>query len=73
MCFQALEAVNAQLRELYPESEELFDVVLITNNHANVGLRLINTINHYRESLISYVILHFVFPEKEKKKDFPLR
>uniref|UniRef100_A0A3P9K1U6 5'-nucleotidase, cytosolic IAb n=1 Tax=Oryzias latipes TaxID=8090 RepID=A0A3P9K1U6_ORYLA len=45
---KALEAVNAQLRELYPESEELFDVVLITNNHANVGLRLINTINHYQ-------------------------
>lgn len=46
---QALEAVNTRLRELYPESEELFDVVLMTNNHANVGLRLINTINHYRE------------------------
>ncbi|XP_024118371.1 cytosolic 5'-nucleotidase 1A-like [Oryzias melastigma] len=55
---KALEAVNTQLRELYPESEELFDVVLITNNHANVGLRLINTINHYRESMISQVPFH---------------
>ncbi|XP_030248097.1 cytosolic 5'-nucleotidase 1A-like isoform X1 [Sparus aurata] len=45
---KALEAVNTQLRELYPESEELFDVVLMTNNHANVGLRLINTINHHQ-------------------------
>uniref|UniRef100_A0A8C6S7X1 5'-nucleotidase, cytosolic IAb n=1 Tax=Neogobius melanostomus TaxID=47308 RepID=A0A8C6S7X1_9GOBI len=45
---KALEAVNAQLRELYPDSEELFDVVLITNNHAYVGLRLINTINHHQ-------------------------
>ncbi|XP_039897619.1 cytosolic 5'-nucleotidase 1A-like [Simochromis diagramma] len=45
---KALEAVNAKLRELYPESEELFDVVLMTNNHANVGLRLINTINHHQ-------------------------
>ncbi|KAM8833888.1 cytosolic 5'-nucleotidase 1A-like [Synchiropus picturatus] len=45
---KALEAVNARLRELYPESEELFDVVLMTNNHAYVGLRLINTINHHR-------------------------
>lgn len=45
---KALEAVNAQLRELYPASEELFDVVLITNNHAYVGLRLINTINHHQ-------------------------
>lgn len=46
---QALEAVNTRLREIYPESEELFDVVLMTNNHAYVGLRLINTINHHRE------------------------
>ncbi|XP_018545458.1 cytosolic 5'-nucleotidase 1A [Lates calcarifer] len=45
---KALEAVNTQLRELYPESEELFDVVLMTNNHAYVGLRLINTINHHK-------------------------
>ena len=48
-CCQALEAVNTRLRELYPESEELFDVVLMTNNHAYVGLRLINTINHHSE------------------------
>ncbi|MED6257310.1 Cytosolic 5'-nucleotidase 1A [Ataeniobius toweri] len=45
---KALEAVNTQLRDLYPESDELFDVVLITNNHAYVGLRLINTINHHQ-------------------------
>ncbi|XP_063275052.1 cytosolic 5'-nucleotidase 1A isoform X1 [Prinia subflava] len=44
---KALEAVNAQLRELYPDSEELFDIVLMTNNHAQVGVRLINSINHY--------------------------
>ncbi|XP_068195358.1 cytosolic 5'-nucleotidase 1A isoform X2 [Antennarius striatus] len=45
---KALEAVNARLRELYPDSEELFDVVLMTNNKAYVGLRLINTINHHQ-------------------------
>uniref|UniRef100_A0A1A8HYT9 5'-nucleotidase, cytosolic IA n=1 Tax=Nothobranchius kuhntae TaxID=321403 RepID=A0A1A8HYT9_NOTKU len=45
---KALEAVNTKLRELYPDSEELFDVVLITNNHAYVGLRLITTINHHQ-------------------------
>ncbi|XP_068195357.1 cytosolic 5'-nucleotidase 1A isoform X1 [Antennarius striatus] len=45
---RALEAVNARLRELYPDSEELFDVVLMTNNKAYVGLRLINTINHHQ-------------------------
>ncbi|XP_053942428.1 cytosolic 5'-nucleotidase 1A isoform X2 [Cuculus canorus] len=44
---KALEAVNAKLRELYPDSEELFDIVLMTNNHAQVGVRLINSINHY--------------------------
>ncbi|XP_054618989.1 5'-nucleotidase, cytosolic IAa isoform X2 [Dunckerocampus dactyliophorus] len=44
---KALEAVNAQLRELYPQSEELFDIVLVTYNHAHVGIRLINTINHH--------------------------
>ncbi|XP_020342568.1 cytosolic 5'-nucleotidase 1A-like [Oncorhynchus tshawytscha] len=45
---KALEAVNTRLRELYPESEELFDVVLMTNSHAHAGLRLINTINHHQ-------------------------
>uniref|UniRef100_A0A8B9JSI0 Cytosolic 5'-nucleotidase 1A-like n=1 Tax=Astyanax mexicanus TaxID=7994 RepID=A0A8B9JSI0_ASTMX len=44
---KALESVNTRLRELYPESEELFDIVLVTYNHANVGVRLINTINHH--------------------------
>ncbi|KAG9355644.1 hypothetical protein JZ751_000482 [Albula glossodonta] len=34
---KALETVNAQLRELYPDSEELFDIVLVTYNHAHVG------------------------------------
>ena len=44
---QALMKVNSRLRELYPDSEELFDIVLMTNNHAQVGVRLINSINHY--------------------------
>ncbi|XP_041814525.1 cytosolic 5'-nucleotidase 1A-like [Chelmon rostratus] len=44
---QALMNVNSRLRELYPDSEELFDIVLMTNNHAQVGVRLINSINHY--------------------------
>lgn len=44
---KAVEEVNARLRELYPDSEELFDIVLMTNNHAQVGVRLINSINHY--------------------------
>ncbi|XP_066533613.1 cytosolic 5'-nucleotidase 1A [Hoplias malabaricus] len=44
---KALMTVNTRLRELYPGSEELFDIVLMTNNHAQVGVRLINSINHY--------------------------
>ncbi|XP_043075203.1 cytosolic 5'-nucleotidase 1A [Puntigrus tetrazona] len=44
---KALMAVNERLRKLYPESEELFDIVLMTNNHAQVGVRLMNSINHY--------------------------
>ncbi|CAL1584366.1 unnamed protein product [Knipowitschia caucasica] len=44
---KALETVNARLRDLYPQSEELFDIVLVTYNHAHVGVRLINTINHH--------------------------
>uniref|UniRef100_A0A8C2FQQ2 5'-nucleotidase, cytosolic IB a n=1 Tax=Cyprinus carpio TaxID=7962 RepID=A0A8C2FQQ2_CYPCA len=44
---KALMNVNAHLRELYPDSEELFDIVLMTNNHAQVGVRLINSINYY--------------------------
>lgn len=44
---KSLMAVNNRLRALYPDSEELFDIVLMTNNHAQVGVRLINSINHY--------------------------
>ncbi|KAJ8269862.1 hypothetical protein GJAV_G00107650 [Gymnothorax javanicus] len=44
---KALMNVNAQLRKLYPEDQELFDIVLMTNNQAQVGVRLINSINHY--------------------------
>ncbi|XP_048453082.1 cytosolic 5'-nucleotidase 1A-like [Rhincodon typus] len=44
---KALETVNFRLHELYPGSDEIFDIVLMTNNHAQVGVRLINSINHY--------------------------
>ncbi|OPJ73604.1 hypothetical protein AV530_005926 [Patagioenas fasciata monilis] len=44
---KALMHVNARLLELYPDDEERFDIVLMTNNHAQVGVRLINSINHY--------------------------
>lgn len=44
--------VNCRLRKLYPDSEELFDIILMTNNHAQVGVRLINSINHYGTLLL---------------------
>lgn len=53
---QALEAVNTRLRELYPESEELFDIVLVTYNHAHVGVRLINTINYHSKYIADLFI-----------------
>ncbi|XP_058934663.1 cytosolic 5'-nucleotidase 1B [Kogia breviceps] len=43
----ALQRVNARLRELYPDEKDLFDIVLMTNNHAQVAVRLINSVNHY--------------------------
>lgn len=49
--------VNERLRALYPDSEELFDIVLMTNNHAQVGVRLMNSINHYGMPIISHCIL----------------
>ncbi|XP_068955441.1 cytosolic 5'-nucleotidase 1B [Petaurus breviceps papuanus] len=44
---KALQNVNARLHSLYPSEQDLFDIVLMTNNHAQVGVRLINSINHY--------------------------
>ncbi|KAM5291761.1 cytosolic 5'-nucleotidase 1B [Ctenodactylus gundi] len=44
---KALQHVNARLRELYPDEQDLFDIVLMTNNHAQLGVRLINSANHY--------------------------
>ncbi|KAJ3612930.1 hypothetical protein NHX12_019187 [Muraenolepis orangiensis] len=46
---KALEVVNTRLRELYPDSEEVFHVVLMTDNH---DLRLLNTINHHQLSIV---------------------
>ncbi|XP_014750431.1 PREDICTED: cytosolic 5'-nucleotidase 1B-like [Sturnus vulgaris] len=43
---KALERVNARLLELYPDDEERFDIVLMTNNHAQVGVRLLHNNNN---------------------------
>ncbi|XP_031435899.2 cytosolic 5'-nucleotidase 1A [Clupea harengus] len=44
---KAIMTVNSHLRELYPDCKELFEIVLMTNNHPKDEGRLINSINQY--------------------------
>ncbi|XP_041928102.1 cytosolic 5'-nucleotidase 1A-like [Alosa sapidissima] len=44
---KALINVNIRLRKLYPDSKELFDIVLMTNNQDSQDEHLINSIRHY--------------------------
>ncbi|XP_077988649.1 cytosolic 5'-nucleotidase 1A-like [Glandiceps talaboti] len=44
---KALQYVNERLLERNPEEEDVFDVVLVTQNHGDTSIRLINSINHY--------------------------
>ena len=45
---QAIESVNCALLEINPEEKHLFDVVLMTNNHAQCAVRYLNTIRHHK-------------------------
>ena len=45
---QAIERINLKLLELDPKENQLFDIVLMSNNSAQVGVALINSINHYQ-------------------------
>ncbi|XP_035692394.1 cytosolic 5'-nucleotidase 1A-like [Branchiostoma floridae] len=40
-------AVNDHIRELDPKDIELFDIVIVSRNHTQAAVRLINSINHY--------------------------
>ncbi|XP_066267321.1 cytosolic 5'-nucleotidase 1A-like [Branchiostoma lanceolatum] len=40
-------AVNDAIRKLDPKDDELFDIVIVSRNHAQAGVRLIRSINHY--------------------------
>ncbi|XP_031805459.1 cytosolic 5'-nucleotidase 1B isoform X2 [Sarcophilus harrisii] len=53
---KALQNVNARLRSLYPKEQDLFDIVLMTNNHAQVGVRIINSINHHDSDKVQEAI-----------------
>ena len=44
----ALENINLKLLKLDPNEKRLFDVVLMSNNSAQVGVALINSINHHQ-------------------------
>ena len=45
---QAIERVNCALLDINPEETNLFDVVLMTNNHAQCAVRYLNTIRHQK-------------------------
>ncbi|XP_019634892.1 PREDICTED: cytosolic 5'-nucleotidase 1A-like [Branchiostoma belcheri] len=40
-------AVNDRIRKLDPKDNELFDIVIVSRNHAQAAIRIINSINHY--------------------------
>ncbi|KAI8514321.1 Cytosolic 5'-nucleotidase 1A [Branchiostoma belcheri] len=42
--------VNDHIRELDPKDIELFDIVIVSRNHTQAAIRLINSINHYGEA-----------------------
>jgi len=44
----ALENINLKLLEMNPDEKRLFDVVLMSNNSAQVGISLINSVNHHK-------------------------
>ena len=45
---QAISNVNIKLLELDPNEKQLFDIVLMSNNSAQVGVALINSINYHQ-------------------------
>ncbi|XP_067938966.1 cytosolic 5'-nucleotidase 1A-like [Watersipora subatra] len=44
---QALSQVNKCLLAINPTEQERFNVILMSHNHAHVGIKLINSINHH--------------------------
>ncbi|XP_034556081.1 cytosolic 5'-nucleotidase 1A-like [Notolabrus celidotus] len=81
---KALMTVNARLKKLYPDSKEPFDIVLMTNNHDQVDLRITNSIDHYHltidrldmtggQSLIGYLKAYmtnlYLSKDSEKAKE----
>merc|ERR1719466_306293 len=44
----ALESINLKLLEMNPNEKRLFDAVLMSNDSAQVGISLINSVNHHK-------------------------
>jgi len=44
----ALANINLKLLELDPNEQKLFDIVLMSNNSAQCGISLINSVNHHK-------------------------
>lgn len=45
--FKALENVNAKLKERDPKEKEIFAIVLMSHNNAQVGIRLQKSIDYH--------------------------
>nr|CAB3264461.1 cytosolic 5'-nucleotidase 1A [Phallusia mammillata] len=48
---QALACINLKLLELDPQEKNLFDVVLMSNQSAQIGVSLINSINYHKMTI----------------------
>lgn len=66
---KALKAVNAKLKEHYPESEELFKVILINHNSADSERLNKNIKNQEMEELITPLVMERKYLISELKKN----
>ena len=55
---QALCKVNRCLLAIDPDEQERFNVILMSHNHAHVGVRLINSINHHGKWVLPQTLIH---------------
>ena len=51
---QALEHVNGCLRKIDPKEKGLFNIVLMSHNNAQCGVRIIKSINYHGKCILYY-------------------
>ncbi|XP_042197501.1 cytosolic 5'-nucleotidase 1A-like [Callorhinchus milii] len=61
---RAVQMVNEKLLENNPEEKQLFDIILVSNNNAQSGLRIINSIKHYGLHITRFCFLNGIDPSK---------